>query len=79
MDIKKRDLDTLSDNSDNTLSLPSGSDSNSRSGSPDSVVVGNNIIDEDNSTQSCHQMNAKHPDSRSNGLVRQQKVKLAFD
>ena len=41
MDNKKGDLDTHRANSDSTVSIPSGSDSN-RSETPD-TVVGNNI------------------------------------
>ena len=74
MDDKKGDLDTHSVNSDSTLSIPSGSDSN-RSESPD-TVVGNNVID-DNNKQDNHQINVKHPGSQSNALVKQQKVNMS--
>ena len=71
MENKKDDLDTNSDHSDSTLSIPSGSDSN-RSESPE-TVVGNSKIDED-IMKNDHQINFKHPGSQSNALVKQQKV-----
>ena len=72
MENKKDDLDTNSDHSDSTLSIPSGSDSN-RSDSPE-TVVGNSNIDEDIMKKNDNQINFKHPGSGSNALVKQQKV-----
>ena len=71
METEKDDLDTNSDHSDSTLSIPSGSDSN-RSESPE-TVVGNSKINED-IMKNDHQINFKHPGSQSNALVKQQKV-----
>jgi len=71
MENKKDDLDTNSDHSDSTLSIPSGSDSN-RSDSPE-TVVGNSNIDEDIMKKNDNQINFKHPGSGSNALVKQQK------
>ena len=73
MDNKKGDLDTHRANSDSTVSIPSGSDSN-RSETPD-TVVGNNIKDMQRD-RSDLKMNVKHPGSISNGLVKQEKVDL---
>ena len=73
MGDKKDDLDTHSADSDSTLSIPSGSDSN-RSESP-GEVVGNRTIEEENKKDD-HHINIKHSRSQSSSLVRQQLVSL---